>query len=98
MKFYSYLVIFLVIRQNHREMPSTSRQSTANMPANRGNIHWSYQNLTDVEHGILEPTYVDPIPNPLYANNDDAGKFVLINVGLTQPLSTVHFLQKNEVK
>ncbi|KAG1967493.1 hypothetical protein F2P79_002882 [Pimephales promelas] len=47
-----------VIRQNHREMPSTSRQSTANMPANRGNIHWSYQNLTDVEHGILEPTYV----------------------------------------
>ncbi|KAG1967495.1 hypothetical protein F2P79_002882 [Pimephales promelas] len=61
-----------VIRQNHREMPSTSRQSTANMPANRGNIHWSYQNLTDVEHGILEPTYVDPIPNPLYANNDDA--------------------------
>jgi len=42
--------------------------------------------------------YRDPIPNPLYANNDDAGKFVLINVGLTQPLSTVHFLQKNEVK
>ncbi|XDV38798.1 hypothetical protein PO909_008135 [Leuciscus waleckii] len=59
-----------VIRPNQRETPSTSRQSMANMPANIGDIHCSYQNFTD-EHGILEPTYVDPIPNSIYANDDD---------------------------
>ncbi|CAM4668645.1 unnamed protein product [Leuciscus chuanchicus] len=47
-----------------------SLQSMANMPANIGDIHCSYQNFTD-EHGILEPTYVDPIPNSIYANDDD---------------------------
>ncbi|XP_048023181.1 LAT2 domain-containing protein isoform X2 [Megalobrama amblycephala] len=61
-----------VIRPNQSKMPSTSRQSTANRPVN-SDIHWSYQNIRD-EQGFLEPTYVDPIPNSVYANDDDAGK------------------------
>ncbi|XP_077089319.1 uncharacterized protein LOC143740977 [Siphateles boraxobius] len=36
-----------VIRPNQRQMPSTSRQPMANMPANPGDIHWRYQNITD---------------------------------------------------
>ncbi|KAK7131080.1 hypothetical protein R3I94_016273 [Phoxinus phoxinus] len=64
-----------VIRPNQRETPSTSRQSMANIPTNTSDRHWSYQNLTDVQHGILEPTYVDPIPNSLYANDDDADTY-----------------------
>lgn len=35
----------------------------------------------------------DPIPNSVYANDDDGGKCVLLIVSLMQPLHTVHFLQ-----
>ncbi|KTG41586.1 hypothetical protein cypCar_00013893 [Cyprinus carpio] len=45
------------------EYAESSKQKT-------DNPQWSYQNITD-ENGILEPTYVDPIPNSLYANEDD---------------------------
>ncbi|XP_052444871.1 LAT2 domain-containing protein [Carassius gibelio] len=58
-----------VLRPNQSEMPSTSRRSPTNRPV-KSNIQWSYQNLTD-GNGILEPTYVDPIPNLLYANEDN---------------------------
>lgn len=36
----------------------------------KNDMPWSYQNLPHAENGILEATYVDPIPNPLYANED----------------------------
>ncbi|XP_050949833.1 LAT2 domain-containing protein isoform X2 [Labeo rohita] len=61
-----------VPRPTQREMSSTSRRSPMNRPLNRpvNSDHWSYQNVPD-ENGILEPTYVDPIPDSLYANEDD---------------------------
>ncbi|XP_067280200.1 LAT2 domain-containing protein isoform X2 [Pseudorasbora parva] len=57
-----------VIRQNQRERLSTSRESMASRPAITCDMHWSYQNLPD---GIMEPTYVDPIPNSIYVNGDE---------------------------
>ncbi|KAI7796438.1 hypothetical protein IRJ41_023488, partial [Triplophysa rosa] len=61
-----------VIRPN--QVPSTSRKSTAKLinPTNTGKIHCSYQNFPNRAGGIYEPTYVDPIPDFLYANEDDA--------------------------
>ncbi|XP_056587374.1 LAT2 domain-containing protein isoform X1 [Triplophysa dalaica] len=55
----------------HQE-PSTSTKSTSMLtsPTNTGKIHCSYQNFPN-RGGIYEPTYVDPIPDFLYANEDD---------------------------
>ncbi|KAK2872732.1 hypothetical protein Q8A67_022629 [Cirrhinus molitorella] len=53
------------LRQTKREMSSTSRRSPMNTPVN--SEHGSYQNFPE-ENGILEPTYVDPIPNYIYEN------------------------------
>ncbi|XP_056587376.1 LAT2 domain-containing protein isoform X2 [Triplophysa dalaica] len=54
----------------HQE-PSTSTKSTSMLtsPTN-SKIHCSYQNFPN-RGGIYEPTYVDPIPDFLYANEDD---------------------------
>ncbi|XP_073680538.1 uncharacterized protein [Garra rufa] len=57
-----------VLRPTQRETLSTSRRSPMNTLMNSD--HESYQNLPD-ENGILEPTYVDPIPNFVYANEDN---------------------------
>ncbi|XP_043077849.1 LAT2 domain-containing protein [Puntigrus tetrazona] len=66
------------LRPNQSKMPSTSRLSSTNRP--NSETQWSYQNLPDVEKGILEPTYVDPIPNSLYANEDDTDTGTYENV------------------
>ncbi|XP_017208503.1 LAT2 domain-containing protein isoform X2 [Danio rerio] len=55
--------------QTESETPSTSRHSTT-IRSMKNDMPWSYQNLPHAENGILEATYVDPIPNPLYANED----------------------------
>ncbi|KAL1252936.1 hypothetical protein QQF64_017629 [Cirrhinus molitorella] len=58
------------LRQTKREMSSTSRRSPVNTPVN--SEHGSYQNFPE-ENGILEPTYVDPIPTSIYANLHNPG-------------------------
>ncbi|KTF80718.1 hypothetical protein cypCar_00016990 [Cyprinus carpio] len=34
---------------------------------------------TTVKNGIMEPTYVDPIPNSIYANDDDTDSCNYVN-------------------
>nr|XP_055035835.1 LAT2 domain-containing protein [Misgurnus anguillicaudatus] len=70
-----------VIRQN---LGPAQRQSTARLhcPRNEGQqIHTSYQNLPNA--GTFEPTYVDPIPDSLYVNEDDSDPGTYENVWRT---------------